>query len=139
MSGYPDTSKGFGGCIAPSLSPSTAYQRERCRCRRCVAWWLGYYRSNVRPRRIGTVREGADTPVSDAELERQRSVIRGTSLGARQSIAKHALDIVERMIAAGVPDAPAVGIALLHLQEILDDRAETIAKARHSFTQGDAT
>lgn len=69
--------------------------------------------------------------------KRRQSAIEMASLGARQAICRHALAATQRMIREGVPDAAAVGIALEHLQHLLDDRVAAIGTARERFTEGD--
>jgi hypothetical protein len=136
VSGYPDTPKGSEGCIAPSLAPSTAYQRERCRCPRCLEWWHGYYATEVVGRRAGKRRGAgglAGGTVTDAELDAQRSSIRDASVGHRQAVLRHAQSVVQRMLRDGVPDAAVVGIALEHLAEVVAERVEQVARSRAAF------
>lgn len=89
------------GCVAPSLAPSTAYIREGCRCSRCKGWASEYQRERY------------------ANLRRWRARVDSAKPGDRQAICQNAMSITQRMIADGVPDAAAVGIALEHMAEML--------------------
>ena len=89
------------GCIAPSRAPSTGYFTDGCRCARCKGWASAYFRER------------------NANKRRWRARIESVEPGDRQAICNHARTIAQRMIADGVPDAAAVGIALEHMAEML--------------------